>query len=306
MKRAIIVAFHKYQPYGGEFYEPILDFFVASMKKYRDEYDTIYFVDSNWEIGERGDIKEIGGEVLRVDPSLRYYDAYKAVLPQVKGDLVLFLDNDMVIYQKGIIELAFKLLAMPVEVDDYDVVSIYDTIGEFKTDKLNGKNKFCPYFFATRKELLLKYLDVDWGPDMPYCETLGHLTEAMLKDGIRPYEFPEDKSNMLFDGSFSTSNGIKKSKNLGYYHIRAGSTPALLLAYKEHDPEKYWEYLKNQPKSEYLRQLAWYFYMCGVVDSLHAIGNEIYYPILEIAKDSGLDEAQWHEYFDKFRDYHGL
>ena len=70
----------------------------------------------------------------------------------------------------------------------YDVVSIYDTIGTYKTDKLHGKNKFCPYLFATRKELLMKYRDIDWGSNMPESETLGKLTKAMLDDGLKPYE----------------------------------------------------------------------------------------------------------------------
>ena len=83
--------------------------------------------------------------------------------------------------------------------DTYDVVSIYDSCGTYKTDKLNGKNKFCLYWFASRKELLMKYLDVEWGPNMPEYETLGKLTEVMLKDGIRPYEWEEDKSSLYFN-----------------------------------------------------------------------------------------------------------
>ena len=97
----------------------------------------------------------------------------------------------------------------------YDVVSIIDSIGTYKTDKLKNGNKLCPYLFATRTELLKKYLDVEWGPDMPYCETLGHLTEAMLKDNVRVFELEEDKTDF-------------PTKDLGYYHVRAGSTPAWL------------------------------------------------------------------------------
>jgi len=41
MTRAIVVAFHKYTPFGGEFYEPILDFFLQQMKKYKDEFRQI-------------------------------------------------------------------------------------------------------------------------------------------------------------------------------------------------------------------------------------------------------------------------
>ncbi|MEK6882796.1 MAG: hypothetical protein AABY22_24445, partial [Nanoarchaeota archaeon] len=90
----------------------------------------------------------------------------------------------------------------------------------------------------------------------------------MLDDGIKPYEWEEDKSSI-----YLTSEGIKRDpeqgKNLGYYHIRAGSTPAVLLAWKQNDPSKYWDYLNNQPKQEYLRHFAWYWYMDDMVKNLN-------------------------------------
>jgi len=253
MSKAIVVAWHRYTPFGKIYYEPLLDYFLQQMEKYQDEYEKIYFLDSTWEIDFIKAIKKLRAtkfKIIKVDPSLRYYDAYKKVLPQVEEDLVLFMDNDMVVYKPNIIFKTFGLLSDPSK--NIDVVSIYDTCGTYTTDKLNGKNKFCPYWFATRKELLMKYLDVDWGPDMPEYETLGKLTKKMLEDGIKPYELEEDKTD--------------KGKDLGYYHIRAGSTIAYLLASKHDTPEhqkQYWDYLKNQPKSEILRHCKWYTFMGG-------------------------------------------
>ena len=147
MTTAILTAWHRYTPYGSEFYAPILDFYLQNMKKYQNEFDMLYILDSNWNIDGIKDEWGINNiKIIKTDPSLRYYDAYKKVLPEIKEDLVLFIDNDMVIYREGIIKKLFDLL------NDYDVVSIYESIGEYKTDKLNGKNKFTPYFFATRKE----------------------------------------------------------------------------------------------------------------------------------------------------------
>lgn len=306
MTRAIVVAFHKYTPYGGEFYEPILDFFLKSMKEYRDEYDKVYFVDSTWDINpdsERFD--KLGNfEVIKVDPSLRYYDAYKHVLREglIKEDLVLFMDNDMVVYRKNQIESAFYMLEPNPALPDltYDVVSIYDSIGTYKTDKLNGKNKMCPYWFASKRETLMKYLDVDWSPDaMPYTETFGLLTEAMLNDGLRPYEFEEDKSNCLFDG---TQDG-EKSKDLGYYHIRAGSTPAYLLAIKKYgNKETYNKYLQNQPRNEYLRQCAWYDYMGGRGSDLWHVQEGL----LGMLIDMKVGATDWEKYMKRFKEYHNL
>lgn len=287
--RAIISAWHKYQPYGSEFYEPIFNFYLQSMKKYENEYDKLYLIDSTWGISDQLSDKV---EIIKVNPSLRYYDAYKEMLPLVKEDLVLFMDNDTVVYREGKIKETFDLLE-----EENDVVSIYDSIGEYKTDKLNGKNKFCPYWFAARKELLMKHRNVEWGDHMPHSETLGLLTEAMLNDGCTTYEIEEDKSSIFFEG---VQDG-DKSKDLGYYHIRAGSTPAYLLAEKKYgNRSTYWSYIHNQPRREYLRQLAWYHYMELSTSSDEPANS------WEIIKDIGVPQLEWINYMNKFKRYHGL
>lgn len=308
MTRSVVTAFHLYTPdWGQEYYEPILDFYIQTMKKYKDEYDKVYFIDSNWNINP-DKLKDLNATILKVNPNLRYYDAYKDVLPQIKEDIVLFTDNDLVIYREGMINYALT----KIEGGLADVVSIYDSCGTYKTDKLNGKNKFTPYWFATRKDLLMRYLDVDWGPHLPHSETLGYLTEKMLNDGIRPFEFIEDKNSIYFDGT----KDEEKSKDLGYYHIRAGSSSAVLLAWRDHRPETYQDYLKNSPKREYLRQCAWFWYMCGEVatpeyrQSLSCM-NSLQPIICEVLgnhenNNCGKTDQVWSEYMEKFRKYHGL
>lgn len=291
MTKAVITAFHKYQPYGGEYYAPILDFYLDNMRKnWRGDVDEVYLLDSTWGIPEGKDYK-----VIKVDPSLRYYDAYRWALPFIKEEAVLFLDNDMVIYKPGVVGYIFSMLdgGFP----DFDVVSIYDTCGTYTTYKLNGANKFCPYLFATSTDYLRMFANLDWGPHMPESETLGALTAEMLLRGAHPYEMQEDKSNICFDG---TKDG-RKSKDLGYYHIRAGSVPALLLAYKYNDPDKYWDYLKTQPKNEYLRQMAWYWFMATETGNM-AMGREL----ISILADLEITPAQWTDYTTKFIEYHGI
>lgn len=316
MTRAILTCFHKYTPFGGEFYEPIFDFYMQNMVKHKDEFDKLYLLDSTWDIRIVPDF----AEVIKVDPSLRYYDAYKKVLPDIKEDLVMLMDDDMVVYKKDrITETFLRLVPSAISGTKYafDVVSIYDTIGTMKVDLPNGKNKFCPYWFATKKDLLMKYLDVDWSPDaMPYTETLGLLTEAMLKGGARPYEWEEDKSSIYLDGTADTNVSWKRppgteddgrgidrfehSKDLGYYHIRAGSTPAYLLATEKYgDKKTYMDYIQNQPKREYLRQLAWYWYMLAETKNMEIDTN----PIL---RDTDVSLPKWMEYYQKFKLFHGL
>jgi len=86
--KAIIVAFHLYTPFGKQFYEPIFDYMLGWLKKYQDEYDRVYFIDSNWGIMPTKDRKFAKATVISVNPSLRYYDAYKEILPLIKEDMV--------------------------------------------------------------------------------------------------------------------------------------------------------------------------------------------------------------------------
>lgn len=291
MNRAIVTAFHKYTPFGDQYYEPIFKHFMDQMNRYRDEFDRLYILDSNWGVTD----VPSWTTVIKVNPHLRYFDAYKEVLPQIKEDLVLLLDNDFLIYRKGIINHVFFIIEQDHRLPDhvpYDAVSIIDNIGTYKTDKLKNGNKMCPYLFATRKELLMKYKNIEWGDHMPHSETLGLLTEAMLNDNLRPYELEEDKSNILFDG---TQDG-EKSKDLGYYHIRSGSLPAYLLATRaEGDRKTYEDYLKHQPKTEYLRQFAWFWVMGGSK-----------YMDRDLMTELGVDYAEWLQYIEKFRAYYGL
>ena len=263
MTRAVVTCFHCYQPYGHEFYEPIFSHFKKQMETYKDEYDKLYIIEDTVE-----------------NANLRYYDQYKKILPEIKEDLVLFMDNDMVVYKKGIISTTFDFLFF------HNVVSIYDTIGN-TFPQLHGKSKWCPYWFASKTALLRHYSDSEWGPHMPEHETLGGLTRDMLKDGITTYEIEEDKSDIYYNGNKTQDKG----KNLGYYHVRAGSTPAYLLAEKKYgNPKTYWDYINNQPKTEYLRQCAWYQYMGGKPS--------------DIIKDS--ECKFFDEYYRRFLDFHGL
>lgn len=112
MTRAILCCWHRYTPFGREFYQPIFDSFIQRMSKFQDEYDKIYFIDSTWEFTDDDyeQMKTVKGTLIKVNPSLRYYDAYKEVLPQVKEDLVLLMDNDFIVYKSGIIKKTFDLL----------------------------------------------------------------------------------------------------------------------------------------------------------------------------------------------------
>lgn len=282
----IVTSFHNYTSmFNHKYFDVLLDYYIDNLRKWDDEVDKVYLLDSGW--GIKTDHPKV--EVVESDPNKRYYEAYKWILPQIKDDKVLFLDNDMVIWKKGVVKNAFDILD-----EGYDVVSIYDTCGTYKTDKLNGNNKFCPYFFCTKRELLMKYLDIEWAPLMPEYETLGLLTHKMLDDGIKPYEIKEDKDSIYFDGTKD------KGKKLGYYHIRAGSTPAYLLTHKHFgDKKTYDDYIKTSPKREILRQLAWYYWMTEEQTKERE-------DVVKMMPDLGVDLVDWVDYSRKFIKFHGL
>lgn len=293
MNKVVIVSFHNYVPmHDHKYFNVILDYFLHNYRKYwSDEVDKLYLLDSNWDI--KVDDPKI--EVIKTDPNLRYYDAYKKVLPDIDADYVMFMDNDMVVYREGMVKRVFNDLHSFI-----DVVSIFDTIGTYKTDKMNGKNKFCPYWFATGKYYLQRYLDVDWGSNMPESETLGKLTEAMLNDEARVKEWKEDKTSLLFS---DIMNYDKKGKNLGYYHIRAGSVPAFLLTHKHYgNKQTYEDYIKNQPKTEILRQIMWYFQMAKTTSNDLGLAEDMAEMVFEL----GLDGPSWRKYDLAFQKFHGL
>lgn len=301
--RAIVQAYHKYTLFGGEYYEPILDFQIKTLGKYKDEYDKVYFMDSNWEI-DKSKLGNLNAEIIRISPNLRYYDGYKEVLPQVKEDLVLFMDNDVVVYKDKIIDTTFSIVEAGehtgiLRFPQVDVVSICASIGNQHFPEIGGNSQFSLHWFATHKDYLMKYIDLEWGPNMPEHETFGAVTKAMIEDKVRHFEIEEDMTNILYNGTKDRDKG----KDLGHYHIRAGATPAYLLATKyspEHE-KTYWEYIKNQPKSEYLRQCAWYYYMMPKIP-------EYSRPFMEMLTDMGIDPlgGTWIDYLRNFIKYHGL
>jgi hypothetical protein len=257
MTRAVIVSFRNYvwtEPH--KYFDVMFDFFIKNFKEHwYNEVDKLYILDSCWD-AVYDDPKV---EIVKVDQQLRYYEAYKEFLPKIKEDLILFVDNDMVIQKPGIIKHTFDI----IELGEVNVVTIMDTIGTWRAApaRLRLGNKFCPYYFATKKDLLMKYRYADWAPNMPDYETLGDLTIEMVNDGLRIHEIEDDKNDPPKDSAF--------------YHIRAGSTIPYLITTKYSDqPLAYWDYLKNQPASELLRHCDWWDRMGGDSSEIRKDLNE--------------------------------
>lgn len=303
--RSLVCCWHNYVPHlDHKYFDVLYDYFLRSLEKWGKEVDRIYLLDSTWDIKRVPDHTTI----VRVDPNKRYWEAYEDIIPQLGGDVV-FVDNDFLILQEGVLDHYFNQL------DKHEVVSIYDTLGTFteminaKWPVMGGKTKFCPYFFMTQASVLqsipdlklgtihyepntyIKELDYttkegDWG------ETLGEATIKLLDWGVNPLEVPEDKSSIYIDGHHDQKLGC------GYYHIRAGATPAYLLTHRNlGDRKTYDDYIANQPKSELLRQMAWYWYMNESIPKSD---------ILEVVNDCGYNHEDWKKYIRRFKKFHEI
>lgn len=323
-RRAVAVCFHNYVPmYDSRYFQVLLGYFIQNLERCKDEFDMLYIIDSNWKT-TASDVDKIeeslSGKViiLRADENLRYWDAYRTNLHRIKEESILFIDNDTVIYRKGVIDGIFRKVE-----EGYDVVSIFDTIGTL-TERINqrwpimgGQSKFCLYFFASRLDLL-KSINGEWATlnypigtfikeldyttvEGDWVETLGELTFKMLDKGIKALEVPEDKTSIIIRDGEILKDG-RGSNDLGYYHIRAGSSPAFLLTHRNFgDKETYLDHINGQPHSEYLRQFAWYW-----------IANENPYfnvpkeDIYAVLNDCNIDHDLWMVYIKDFKEYHGL
>jgi hypothetical protein len=303
----VVMCWHNYVPHlDHKYFNVLYGHFLNELDIWGAEVDRIYLLDSTWDI----DRVPAMAKVVKVDPNKRYWEAYEDIIPELEGN-VLFMDNDMLVHKEGIIKNYFDKLS------DYGVISIYDTIGPLtelvnqKWPFMGGQTKFCPYFFMSRASILqsipnlklgtihydkgtyIKELDYttkegDWG------ETLGEATIKLLDWGVKPLEVPEDKSSTYIDGHEDNP------KRLGYYHIRAGATPAYLLTHRNlGDRKTYDDYIANQPKSELLRQLGWYWYM-NDKNPYKVDPNDI----LEVVNDCGYNHEDWLKYMDRFISFH--
>lgn len=304
MTRAICVPFHQYTNFGHDFYQPLWTHFIQSMTKYRNEYDRLYVVDSNWGIPS-GDYT-----IIQKQHDGHHWVQFKDALPYVQEDAIFFMDNDVVISKPGVIDSWFRYAD-----NGYDVVSAFDGSGSYNL-KLAVQKKFplmkeydsqriVSYYFLLTRSLLNKIPDIDFDvkeyedgtyiSEIDYTtkedrsDSFGYFTIKMMATNPKIKAIDDDRNSIYFDNR----NQGEKGKNLGFYHIRAGSSIPYLLSCKHFDHEKtYWEYIDGQPRVEYIRQCAWYKYLGGNPE--------------EIVKDSKVGMEVFTDYYKKFMEYHNL
>lgn len=295
ISKAVCIAYHLYTPQGREFYMPLFNNFTENLKLWKDEFDTLYIIDSLYHFTEeeKKQVTDIKPNTIFLDREIdgHHWVQFKWVMPKIKEDAILFLDNDVVIYKKGIVKSWFDKIDK-----GYDFVGSFDGSGTSKeTEKYSfltksGHKRMGSYYFILTKKLMDKIGDYTFEP-LPEegFDSFGKFTLQMLDTNPKIYEIIDDRSSIYFNGDKTPEVGL----NLGYYHIRAGSSSAYLLATKKYgDIKTYEDYIKTQPKTEYLRQMAWYVYMSGNVD--------------EILNWININPDNWKNYLSEFKEYHGI
>ena len=314
---AIVVLWHQYVPKGiTSYYRLYMEYFKKWANLWKDEYDMMYLVDSGWDITQK-DIDDIGKCVLLRPPEAHQWVHFENIIPMIPAENILILDNDMIVYKKGLIKDAFDKLN-----NGKKLISTLDGSGGM-SQKMWEKfpileNKYLRItmqFTAIKKDLMLykafspqNFTESVYIPELDYLTQSGDSAEAFQMATIKiliqlnPEEIeiiPNDYNGIYLD-KIGIAEDVQDQLP-GCYHIRNWSLPIHLINDKKLDFENYKRQLPALPQREVCRLFAWLWIIdetCGSQDN--ALENEIY----SILKDFEVSVSDWLEYIKRFKSYH--
>jgi len=336
--KAIITPFHRYHPHVGDYYKIQYDFFVESMKNAVGEVDKIYLIDSYYDFTAE-DTKKLEDLGFKVEVIMKVEDGhhwvqFKNSLGKLKEDLVLFLDNDVVISKKGVIDGWFKVGEGRFEDSELkqamDLVTAFDNSGglkglvqeKFPPLKLLGDyTRMGSYYFVANRDVIELMKETELGPINPYpvgthipeldyttvaddwSDSFGLLTIKVFGRGMRVGYIEDDRSSIYLsdDDTFTMDPTIPAS--MGYYHIRNGNHSIYLLNCDLDENKEHRDHcITITPRRELLRIMMWTDYM------QEKLGDNYR---KEIDKVLAMEEINvspdlWTEYKRKFKEFHDL
>lgn len=313
----LLIPFYKYQPRVGEYYKVYFEWLLKALNIWGDEVDKVYLIDQEWEFTPY-DLTRLravkkDSYIIKSEVTGHHWEQFKFAIPKVEADTILFLDNDVLIWQKGVVKKWF-------EEAKADVVTAWDGSGglrdivweKYPIMKSINATRMGSYYFILHKEIFDKIPDFDFSPktypvgtyikELDYStvggdwsDSFGLFTIKLL--GLEP---PVSFSTITDDRSSIslTKEGVSETNEplqLGYYHIRNGNLPIYTLASKLSHPEDYERTLRITPLSEFTRLFAWFD-----IVSDYSYKKEI----LEVMKDVDISEKEWNDYIEGFRMYH--
>jgi len=308
-------------PVTTDFFKVGFGYFLQSLNLWGDEYDKVYVLDSSWNFNEkerRALDKATNGKgvILETNPNLCYTEAWKAMLPMIEEDKVLFIHDDTMIYKKGFVKKIFDNL------DKYGVVSAFETIGTL-TDRINkkwpvmrGYSNFASCLFGIKRDLLKPFEDFPFEmthhyevgthiPELDYTtvegdwvETLGRAAIMLLGKGVPVLEVVQDKENLFYQ----TPPAVEKNTITEWHHVRYGLAMARMLCNKYHGwPTQYQDDLLPHMVGENVRKMAWYW--IANQNPYFTIKEKF---IFEVLADLGVSKESWFEYLTKFKIFHSI
>lgn len=328
--RAVCIPFHRYQPHAGDYYHLYWDFFLSHLPIWANEFDALYIIDDEWGFTPQ-DLEKL----QKIKPKSRiivstqqghHWVQFKNTIPQIKEDKILFMDNDIVIFSSDPIRSWFEAA------EKSDVVTAFDGSGGMvpqihamspMMEKINA-SRMGSYYFILPQKVFSEIPDFDFAPvyydpgvfipELNYTtvkgdwlDSFGLFTIKMVSKNYTFTKIYDDRETIMYS-SFRIQ-APKISGNIGYYHIRNGNMPNLLLtSHKYHKWQTdYRKFLKDIPRDEILRQFAWWGYMEARAYRQTAYGKNglnTYPELLEILQDLGIGEDDWKQYMMTFFRFH--
>ena len=322
---AICIPFYRYQPQVGDWYKIYFESLLYGLKIWGNEFDHLYLIDQEWGFTEEDYERIVAikghGKVTIIKSTVtgHHWNQFKMAIPQIKEDTILFMDNDVFIWKKGIVAGWFK------EAETADIVTAFDGSGGLRDIiwnrwpimKLLNATRMGSYYFILHKTILDRIPDFDFAPiNYPVGTCIKELKNYITKEGDWSDSFglftikllalkpkisiiKDDRSSISFP-DIKTSEPLK----LGYYHIRNGNLPIYTLASKLSHPEDYERVKRDTPRSELTRLFGWFHMLVLMMPQL--VEKYERADIFPFINDIGIHLKEWGQYLKKMEEFHGL
>lgn len=322
---AIVVLWHQYVPRGvTEHYRLYFEYFKKWLERYKDEFDTLHLVDSGWDFTtkDREDIDRILGPgrcTCWPFGDGHQWTHFKRIVPLLKEENIMLLDNDFYVYKKGAIKEAFDALEK-----DKKLVAVFDGSGgmeevlwaKFPYLREKAIRRICSACFFVKRELLegvsfdpIRYEIGTHIPELDYTTVEGDWLDAFGEAMVKVLSKIDEKDITFLPDDFSaiylndtrTIDGVEtEDHNCGYFHMRNCSLALYLLNEKKNkDKSSYERMVRITPARECLRLLAWLW----VIGEVCNAGPDLKKDITGVLKDFGVHDM-WEEYIEKFKLFH--
>ena len=337
--RAACVPFYRYTPHTGDYYKLYWDFFLWHLPKWAQYIDKLYIIDQEWGFTS-DDLNRLqniipGGRILKSPVSGHHWEQFKWAIPQMKEEHILFMDNDVIIFDGAVSVDQWFLYA---ERDNKTIVTAFDGSGnmqqqihqKFPLLKDMGMTRMGSYYFVLPQTVFQDVPDFEFAPiyygdgvyipELDYTtkkddffDSFGLFTLKWLQKGYKPIIIPDFRDSIYYDEQGSVEDPPHTRYNGGrpYYHIRNGNMMNYVLTSKKYHKYRadYERVLRDVPRRELVRELCWWRWMEEKAYPKTAYGHNglnTLPELAEILRDVGISGYEFAEHWRKFLNYHSI